>query len=154
MALEGVLCPNQSLQENYQDLYLTFTFSDAVEATHNFNMPKMIQATFYAMVVNNALELGVMSRDMAEALKSALEGLWWFLFESWLRINKHDLLGAQFRTQADPRTGLGPAGGNRRTRSQVMPCFLPMMMSSYRFLVIACFFVLLHSLVRLACIHR
>ncbi|KAJ8444055.1 hypothetical protein Cgig2_030912 [Carnegiea gigantea] len=30
---------------------------------------------FYAMVVNDALELGVMSRDMVRALKSALEGI-------------------------------------------------------------------------------
>ncbi|KAJ8428851.1 hypothetical protein Cgig2_003399 [Carnegiea gigantea] len=34
----------------------------------------MIHAIFYAMAVNDALKLGVMSRDMAGALKSALEG--------------------------------------------------------------------------------
>ena len=40
----------------------------------------MIQATFYAMVVIDAVELGIVSRDMARALKSALEGLQWFIF--------------------------------------------------------------------------
>lgn len=61
------------------------------------------------MVVNDSLNLGVMSRDRAGALKSALEGLQWVIFESWLRINKHALLGAQLQRQAN--LGTGPASG-------------------------------------------
>jgi len=53
------------------------------------------------MVVNDVVELGVMSRDMAEALKSTLKGLRWIIFESWLRINKHSLLVEQLHRQAN-----------------------------------------------------
>ncbi|KAJ8431095.1 hypothetical protein Cgig2_007511 [Carnegiea gigantea] len=52
------------------------------EAACDFDIPKMIQATLYAMVVNHALDLGIMSRDMTRALKLALEGLQWLNFES------------------------------------------------------------------------
>ncbi|KAJ8427202.1 LOW QUALITY PROTEIN: hypothetical protein Cgig2_011778 [Carnegiea gigantea] len=51
---------------------LHFDLAVAKEATYD---PKMIQAVFYAMVVNEALELSVLSRDLAKHLKSALEGL-------------------------------------------------------------------------------
>ncbi|KAJ8444462.1 hypothetical protein Cgig2_024026 [Carnegiea gigantea] len=65
------------------------------EAAHEFDIPEMIQATFHAMVVNDASKLGVMSRDMARALKSVLEALRWLIFKSWLRIKKHAFLGVR-----------------------------------------------------------
>ncbi|KAJ8429899.1 hypothetical protein Cgig2_008784 [Carnegiea gigantea] len=95
--LRGASHPPWSLPENYQDLCLGFALSDAEEAAYDFDILKMIQATFDAMVVNDALELGIMNRDMVGALKLALEGLRWLIFKSWLRINKHALLGTQLR---------------------------------------------------------
>jgi len=35
-------------------------------------MPKMVHAIFYAVVVNEALELSILSRDLAKDLKFAL----------------------------------------------------------------------------------
>ncbi|KAJ8431474.1 hypothetical protein Cgig2_032245 [Carnegiea gigantea] len=72
--LKGASRPPQSLLKNHRDLCPSFTLSDVEEATWDFDVSEMTQATFYAMVVNDAVELGVMSRDMASALKSALEG--------------------------------------------------------------------------------
>jgi len=53
---------------------------DADEATHDFNIPEIVQATFYAMLLNDAVELSLVSRDMARSLKSTLEGLRWITF--------------------------------------------------------------------------
>ncbi|KAJ8420546.1 hypothetical protein Cgig2_002641 [Carnegiea gigantea] len=57
--------PHQLIPENYQDLCLSFTLFDAEKAARNFDIPEMIQAIFYAIVVNDAFELGIMSMDMA-----------------------------------------------------------------------------------------
>ncbi|KAJ8424845.1 hypothetical protein Cgig2_030072 [Carnegiea gigantea] len=80
------------LPEDYQDLCLRFTLPIAKKATHDFDIPEIVQATFYAMVINNVV-LSVVSRDMAGALKSTLKGLRWTSFDSWLNVNKHALLG-------------------------------------------------------------
>ncbi|KAJ8431098.1 hypothetical protein Cgig2_007514 [Carnegiea gigantea] len=84
--------PPLPLLEDYRDLCLGLTRPNAEEAARDFNIPEIIQATFYAMVVNDAVELFVMSRDMVEAHKSALKGL---------RVTKHALLEAQLRRQAN-----------------------------------------------------
>ena len=38
----------------------------------DFKLPQMVQVTFYAMLLNEAVELGVVHDFMAEGLKSAL----------------------------------------------------------------------------------
>ena len=55
------------------------------------------------MLVNEAVELFVMSRDMGRALKSDLKGLRRIIFASWLRINKHALPGVQLCKQVNPQ---------------------------------------------------
>ncbi|KAJ8430170.1 hypothetical protein Cgig2_028056 [Carnegiea gigantea] len=87
-----------------------FTLSNAKEAVRDFHIPEMVQAIFYAMVVNESLELGFLSRDLVECLKSALEGLQWFIFEAWLQLNRHALLWAYYHKQVDLRTSPEPAG--------------------------------------------
>ncbi|KAJ8431642.1 hypothetical protein Cgig2_001965 [Carnegiea gigantea] len=88
-----------------QNLYPAFTLSDVEDAARDFNIPKTAQAIFYAMVVNDALELDVMSRDMAGTFKSTLQGLW---------INKHTLLRAELCRQANPRVGPELASGQEQ----------------------------------------
>jgi len=61
-----------------------FILVDAEEAARDFRLPGLAQVTFYAMVVNEALELGILSRGSATELKSALTSLRWFMFEGWL----------------------------------------------------------------------
>ena len=46
------------------------------------------------MVINDVVELSIVSRDMDWALKLTLKGLQWTSFESWLNVNAHALLGA------------------------------------------------------------
>ena len=43
------------------------------------------------MVVNNVVEWGVMTRDVADALAWALEGLSWDVFELWLEMKEQTL---------------------------------------------------------------
>jgi len=67
--------PPRPLPKDYRDLCPGFTRPDTEDAARDFDIPEIIQATFYAMVVNDDIELFVMSRDMTGALKSALKGL-------------------------------------------------------------------------------
>ena len=39
---------------------------------------------FYAIVVDDTVELGVLERNMALVLKPALTDLQWYMFEVWL----------------------------------------------------------------------
>jgi len=82
-----------------------------------------MQAIFYAMVVNDAVELSVMSRDMAGALKLTLKGLRQTIFESSPRVNKHALLEAQLHRQANPGVEFEP--GNDQEESSGWSDALP-----------------------------
>ena len=73
--LTGAECPPRSLPENYRDLCPYFDLDEAEEAVRGFRIPEMTQAIFYAMVLSKALELGVVSGDLAKHLKSSLECL-------------------------------------------------------------------------------
>ena len=70
------------LLEDYWDLCPSITLPDAEEAGCDFNIPEIVQATFYAIVVNNTVELSVVSRDVVRDLNMTLKGLWWTTFES------------------------------------------------------------------------
>ncbi|KAJ8427687.1 hypothetical protein Cgig2_000408 [Carnegiea gigantea] len=84
---------------------------DTEEAAHDFNILEIIQATFYAMVVNDAVKLSVVSRNIAEDLRSILKGLQWTSFKSRLSVNKRALLEAQLHPRIPPRGDLGPMNG-------------------------------------------
>ena len=74
--------PPRQLLEVYRDSCSSFTLSDAEEAARYFNIPEIVQATFYVMLLNDILELSVVSRDMAGGLKLTHKGLRWTTFES------------------------------------------------------------------------
>ena len=85
MALEGAARPPQLLPKDYHDYHNFCPYFDlavAEEAARDFHIPKMVQVVFYAIVVNKALELGVLSRDLAKHLKSSLKSLWWHMCEA------------------------------------------------------------------------
>ncbi|KAJ8422898.1 hypothetical protein Cgig2_026419 [Carnegiea gigantea] len=65
-------CP---LPDDYWDLCPHFTLSDAKRAVHDFELPEMVQATFYAMLLNDVVELGKVSSLLAVDLKLILESL-------------------------------------------------------------------------------
>ena len=82
------------------------------EAAWDFFIPETVQVVFYAMVVNKAFALGVVSRDLAKHLKLCLKGLWRYMCEAWLQLDKLDLWWAQHHRQANP--GAGPRQTNDR----------------------------------------
>ncbi|KAJ8422197.1 hypothetical protein Cgig2_000662 [Carnegiea gigantea] len=68
VALEECHASPSSTLEHYRDLYLRFTFSDADKVAYDFELPKMVQATFYAVLLNDAVALGLVDRcDLLEA---------------------------------------------------------------------------------------
>jgi len=71
-----------------------------LQVAYDFNIPEMVQATFYVTLLNDAEGLSLVSRDMAKGLKETLEGLRWTSFESWLDVNRCGLL--QLRQQTPP----------------------------------------------------
>jgi len=92
----------------------------------------MIQAVFYTMVVNETLELGVLSKALVEDLKSALVGLRWFNFKAWLQLNMHVLLWAHRLKPADPGTRPRSTGGQEESLRSNDTCHLLVMTSSHR----------------------
>ncbi|KAJ8436067.1 hypothetical protein Cgig2_000363 [Carnegiea gigantea] len=114
--------PHQPLPADYHELCLDFIRSDAKEDIRDFRAPEKVQVVFYAMVVNEALELGVLSKDLAEDLKSALVGLQCFIFEAWLHLNRNSLLWA--RCPRLLNSGVGPGlvnGQEESSRSNDAP---------------------------------
>jgi len=83
--------PPRLLPENYHELCPYFDHAMSEEDARDFHILKIIWVVFHAMVVNEALELGVLSSDLAEHLKSCLEGLRWYMCEAWLQLDKHAL---------------------------------------------------------------
>ncbi|KAJ8425534.1 hypothetical protein Cgig2_021339 [Carnegiea gigantea] len=59
------------------------------------------KVTFYAMLLNEEVELGVAHDFTAESMKSSLIGLRWLTFEVWMDCADHALRGAQLHRPAD-----------------------------------------------------
>ncbi|KAJ8438074.1 LOW QUALITY PROTEIN: hypothetical protein Cgig2_025479 [Carnegiea gigantea] len=79
--------------------------------SNDFELPEIVQATFYAMLLNDAVELGIVSGFMAIDLKATPEGFQSTSFESWLHVNRRGLLQAQLRQQTPPGGAQGPLNG-------------------------------------------
>jgi len=71
--LRSAFWPPLWLLEDHHDLCPDFILADAEEAIHDFCTPELVMATFYAMLVNKALELGVLSINMATVLNPPLQ---------------------------------------------------------------------------------
>ncbi|KAJ8428395.1 LOW QUALITY PROTEIN: hypothetical protein Cgig2_029018 [Carnegiea gigantea] len=84
------------LLEDYWDICPRFTLSNAEEVACAFELPEM--ATFYAILLNDAVEVGIASRFMAVDLKATLEGLWRGLLEAQLH-QQTPLGGAPVETE-------------------------------------------------------
>ncbi|KAJ8424397.1 hypothetical protein Cgig2_006319 [Carnegiea gigantea] len=77
--------------------FRTTTEIYARRAALDFELLEMVQTTFYAMLLNEAVELGVVSGPIAVDLKLPLEDLRWSSFESWLGRSSRGLMEAQLR---------------------------------------------------------
>ncbi|KAJ8419891.1 hypothetical protein Cgig2_017701 [Carnegiea gigantea] len=89
-------CPPHPLTEDFHVLCPRFSLSEAEGAAADFKLSEIVQATFYAMLLNEAIELGVAHDFAAESMKSSLIGLRWSTFEVWMDCVDHALMGAQF----------------------------------------------------------
>ncbi|KAJ8428792.1 hypothetical protein Cgig2_009977 [Carnegiea gigantea] len=85
------------------------------ERLSDFELPEMVQATFYAMLLNEAAELGVVHGFMAEGLKAALGRLRWSSFEAWMSRVNHEQREAQLRQQAVAVEVRGPSDGQEES---------------------------------------
>ena len=83
------------LPEDFHVLCLCFSLAQAEGAAAEFELPEIVQVTFYAMLLNEAFELGVAHDYMAESMKSSLVGLRWSTFEVWLDCMDEVIRGAQ-----------------------------------------------------------
>jgi len=95
-----------------------FSLAEAEATVAELELPEIVQATFYAMLLNEMFELGVVHEYMAEKMKSLLGGLRWSTFELWMRIIDEVIRGAQFHHQPDEmdikgaRDGQGEGSGS------------------------------------------
>ncbi|KAJ8436471.1 hypothetical protein Cgig2_000456 [Carnegiea gigantea] len=64
----SVTHPPRPLPDDYRDLCSRFTLSDAERAALDFELSEMVQATFYAMPLNDVIELGMFAH-MAHILE-------------------------------------------------------------------------------------
>ena len=53
-----------------------FSLAEAKAAAAEVGMPKIVQATFYAMLLNEMLELDAIHECTTEKMRSLLVGLW------------------------------------------------------------------------------
>ena len=53
--------PPNPLLVDFQPIFPNFIKEDAEEIAREFDIPKIMQATFYATTINDAIELGVLS---------------------------------------------------------------------------------------------
>jgi len=81
----------------------------------DFELPEIVQTTFYSMLLNEAVELGMEHDFKVESMKSSLVGLGWSTLEVWMGCVDHVLKAAQFQWLADECRGLWsprrPGGG-------------------------------------------
>ncbi|KAJ8436709.1 hypothetical protein Cgig2_027380 [Carnegiea gigantea] len=77
-----VVRPSSPLLEDFQELCPHFLLPEAERATLDFKLLEMIQATFYAMLMNDVVELGIVDDFMADGLASTLVRLGWMSFEA------------------------------------------------------------------------
>ncbi|KAJ8429798.1 hypothetical protein Cgig2_015630 [Carnegiea gigantea] len=95
-------CPRRPLLVDYQDLCPQFTLSDVERAALDFELPEIVQATFYAMLLNDAVKMGIVSNFPIIDLKLTLEGLRWTSFEAKLSRSSSDLREARPRQRTLP----------------------------------------------------
>ena len=64
-------------------------------------LPELVQATFYAMLLNDAVEFGAAHEFTGDEMKSVLMDLKWLSFEKWIYCMDEILRAAQQNRPAD-----------------------------------------------------
>ncbi|KAJ8429885.1 hypothetical protein Cgig2_014165 [Carnegiea gigantea] len=89
------------LLKDYYILWPCFSLLEAEGAVVGFELLEMVQVTFYAMLLNEAVEFGVVRCFMAEGVKSALVGLRWSSFKTCMSHVDYELREAQLQQWAN-----------------------------------------------------
>ncbi|KAJ8419706.1 hypothetical protein Cgig2_012093 [Carnegiea gigantea] len=105
----SALWPNPLL-EDYHGLYPGFNLGVATQHAHNSNIPEMVQAIFYAMVLNDVVDLGLVSRLSMDCIIWVLQKLDWAPIESSLGDIDYRLRRAQASQLANPHADPAPSG--------------------------------------------
>ncbi|KAJ8430746.1 hypothetical protein Cgig2_009637 [Carnegiea gigantea] len=118
--------PPRPLPEDFNVLCPYFSLAEAEDeaAAAESELPKIVQATFYAILLNEMLELGVVHEYTTERMRSLLVGLRWSTFEVWMRIMDEVIQGEQLHRQPDEVEVKGARDGRGRVRDQ--PILLPL----------------------------
>ncbi|KAJ8437037.1 hypothetical protein Cgig2_025884 [Carnegiea gigantea] len=93
--------PPRPLSENFNVLCPYFSLAEAEATAAESGLPEIVQATFYAMLLNEMLELGVVHEYTDETMRSSLVDLRWSTFEVWMRIMDEVIREAQIHRQPD-----------------------------------------------------
>ena len=112
MALEECTRPARLFSDDYRDLC---PLSNPERVALDFELPGMVRATFYTILLNDAAELGIVSGPIAVDLKLTLEGLRWASFTAWLGRNKGGLMVAQLHQRTPPEGARGLVGGQEES---------------------------------------
>ncbi|KAJ8422415.1 LOW QUALITY PROTEIN: hypothetical protein Cgig2_023439 [Carnegiea gigantea] len=99
------------LPEDFHALRPRFSLSEADGAAVDFELPEVVQVTLQAMLLTEAVELGMAHSFMAEGLKSARVGLRWSSLEVWMGCIDHVLSEAQLQRLTDEVEIRGPLDG-------------------------------------------
>ncbi|KAJ8427162.1 hypothetical protein Cgig2_009521 [Carnegiea gigantea] len=94
-------CPLRALPEDFDVLRPYFSLAEAEAAAAESELPRIVQATFYAMLLNDMLEFGAVHEYTVGKMRSVLLGLGWSTFEAWMRIMGPVIWGAQLYRQPD-----------------------------------------------------
>ncbi|KAJ8445935.1 LOW QUALITY PROTEIN: hypothetical protein Cgig2_009864 [Carnegiea gigantea] len=111
--------PPRPLPEDSNVLCPHFSLAEAEAAAAELELPEI--ATFYTMLLNEMLELGIVHEYPAERMKSLLVGLRWSTFEVWVRIMDEVIRGAQFHRQLDEVDVKGARDGQREGSGSTDP---------------------------------
>ncbi|KAJ8428107.1 hypothetical protein Cgig2_025449 [Carnegiea gigantea] len=103
--------PPRPLLEDFLALCPSFSLSEAEGAAAEFEFLEIVQAIFYAMLLNEVVELGVAHEFSTEGLKSALVGVRWSAFKVWMDCVDHALRTAQLQRPTDEVEVRGPLDG-------------------------------------------
>ena len=94
-----------------------FSLSEAKSAVAEFGLPEIVQATFYAMLLNEAVELGATHEYTGDKMKSSLIGLRWSTLKVWMHCMDSVLKAAQQYCPTDevqvPNSGGGQEGRSK-----------------------------------------
>ena len=99
------------LPEDPHVLWPRFSLAEAESAAAEFELPEIVQAIFYVMLLNEAVKLAVAHEYTAESMKSSLVGLRRSTFEVWMDCMDCPLRAAQLYRLADEVEGRGSPDG-------------------------------------------